>query len=126
MGYCSDYSLETNPELHYDNELTAKVAEAFMNAQPEYFRSWQEERDFAIRFVAGFAVLADVKWYECKDDIEKISKQFPDVAFAINRVGEDNDVEAYYVKNGDTEVQYRDVDTSRPSPQSEKFKELFK
>ncbi len=127
MGYYSTYSLETNPPLVFTDEFTLKVAEAFYDTQPDYFRNWDEGRfDFAIKFVKGERSLCDVKWYDCKDDIEKISKEFPGVAFAIHRVGEDNDVEAFYVQNGEIDVTFREVDTSRPSPKSEKFRELFK
>ena len=124
MGYYSNFTLETNPQMEPDTELTKQLAEAFRNTQPDYFQNWGDS-DLAVDFVTGESALCNVKWYDCAEDITKISMQFPDIAFAITRVGEDSDVEAFYAKDGTIEVGYRDVDLSRPSPTSDKFKELF-
>lgn len=124
MGYYSTFTLETNPPMEPDTDLTKQLAEAFRNTQPDYFRNWSNF-DLAVDFVAGKVSLYDIKWHDCAEDITKISMQFPDIAFAIKRLGEDSDVEAFYAKDGTIEVEYRDVDLSRPSPTSDKFKKLF-
>ena len=124
MGYYSNFTLETNPQMEPDTELTKQLAEAFRNTQPDYFRNWGDY-DFAVDFVTGKTSLREVKWYDCSSDILQISLKFPDIAFAITRVGEDFNVEAIYVKDGTIEVASREPDTSRPSPEDSKFRELF-
>ena len=124
MGYYSTFTLETNPPMEPDTDLTKQLAEAFRNTQPDYFRNFGIF-DFPVDFVTGKTSLYEVKWYDCGSDILQISLKFPDIAFAIHRVGEDSAVEAIYVKDGTIEVAGRDPDTSRPSPEDSKFKELF-
>jgi hypothetical protein len=124
MGYYSNFTLETNPQMVPDTELTNQLAEAFRNTQPDYFRNYSNF-DLAVDFVAGKVSLYEVKWYDCSSDILQISLKFPDIAFAIHRVGENFDVEAIYVKDGTIEVASREPDTSRPSPEDSKFRELF-
>lgn len=86
MGYYTYYTLTTDsstPEL--ENEMK----------KFDFLDKLDEEQ------WAG-----DAKWYGWDDDMEKLSKKFPDVLFTIEGRGEDStDIWGYYYKDGKSYVQ---------------------
>ena len=121
MGYYSDFFLETSPR-YIDDELASAIAEALMTTDA---RGYLGNFNFTKSFVKGNDALYGLKWYSCAKDFLEISKQFPDVAFAIKRVGEEGEVEGIYVTNGNSEIQMRQPNREIPRPKSIVFRNAF-
>ena len=121
MGYYSDFFLETSPS-YIDDKLASDIAKALMKTDASgYFDSI----GFTKSFIKGRSSAYGLKWYNCEKDFLEISKQFPDVAFAIKRVGEDGSVEGIYVTNGTSEIQNRPLNREIPRPKSILFRNAF-
>lgn len=79
MGYCTDYSLEVK-ELgsHTFKELDAAIEE--MNSDLESIdwggeHIWQNSSQ-------------PITWYDHEEDMGKLSRQFPDIIFALSGIGD--------------------------------------
>ena len=120
MGYSSDFFVEeTYPKLDADDIY--EVAKALMETDGgTYFYNIGEAQNF----LQGDG-LYGVQWYDCMQDFITISKNFPDIAFAIKRVGEGSEVEGIYVLNGESECRTKQPNMDIPEPRSEKFRKVF-
>ena len=80
MGYYTDYTITTDKAI------------------PEDFdEKFEQITDYSIYDME----LLNVKWYDHKDDMLKISKEYPDILFTVDGDGEDQgDVWREYYKNG--------------------------
>lgn len=80
MGYYSDFEVTTTPALE-----GASVSE------------WDSETIDA----GGWWSIADVKWYDWKEDLLRLSTEHPGSLIACRRSGEDNlDLEVAFFKGG--------------------------
>lgn len=107
MGYYSYYLLEAEGE----NE------EAFYNDMQEdivVLDNYSTLRD--VVEYEDMAYNDSCKWYDFKEDMEKISKEYPNTLFTIYRSGEEtSDMERVYFRNGKFEADIPQIRFAGPS-----------
>ena len=93
MGYYTYFNCRVIDEGSYDNEYIKKAANRLSEIM-DY--DGDEKEDF------NFISYDSMKWYECEDDMKKLSKEFPDMVFEISADGEESDdFWMEYFLNGD-------------------------
>lgn len=96
MGYCTNYSLETDATP--DSEVAENIAARLRDDEGEGdFVYALEEKIAGVEYGPRDAC----KWYEHQKDLVELSKQFPGVLFTLSGEGEENgDLWKLYVRNG--------------------------
>ena len=112
MGYYTNYYLTAkgypNPMTKGDAET---LAEDIRNSTDlEYVSFHKNMGDY------GYAIEADAeaKWYECEDDMYKLSKRWPGVLFDLRGDGEESeDLWEHYWLNGEVQKDGIVIQTNR-------------
>jgi len=87
MGYYTNYTLKTDQEEWVELELIKKLKEVSYQA------------DYALD-VDGSSY-ESCKWYSHEEDLNKFSKEYPDILFTLSGEGEESgDIWKAYHKNG--------------------------
>lgn len=89
MGYYTNYSLEIKGKGPIYNRLMAQVEDVVPNDTYGY----------------SLGALIDdraesIKWYNYKDDMKALSKEWPNVLFTMKCIGEDHEMWAVHFMNG--------------------------
>jgi len=87
MGYYSDYDLE----LVGSGPIYDKLKEEAHNIELAYRHSLEDVLRNGLH---------EVKWYQHEEDLNTISKNWPNVMFVLNCQGEDGEMWRVYSKNG--------------------------
>jgi hypothetical protein len=83
MGYYTDYTIEY--EGRNGASVDAEVSEKILNRLEE-ISGYNVFDEYYQKFV-----LDDAKWYNQREDMLKLSEEFPDCLFTVNGVGEEHD-----------------------------------
>lgn len=109
MGYYTYYSLEVHG---IKNVKEHKALQEIISKDCYAFRT-DDCDDYDCE--AYFPASDEVKWYEHEENMIKISKQFPNMTFCLEGVGEDReDMWRKYFHNGD--VEYCPAHIEYPAP----------
>lgn len=93
MGYCSTYII--TPCVDDENK-----AKEILDAIEKRSGYPIEENDSP-----GSGIIFDAKWYDSKDDLVEVSKEFPDTVIEMDVEGEERDDNwTIRVKNGEKEI----------------------
>ena len=91
MGYYSKYTVSA-----YDGQDKSYV-------YLEYRDDWESTFN-AITGFPFYHLDEETRWYDCEEDMIKVSKRYPDLLFEVERIGEDPDDRVIMrFKNGDSE-----------------------
>jgi len=107
MGYYSDFTIETRTFCSAETmrRVCQRINETIdMSITPfSYFELNDNIRD---EEEGCWEVKAwEMKWYDWEEDMGNISKEFPDIEFGVEKIGEDHD-DWYYglFKNGKSKL----------------------
>ena len=102
MGY---YSIHNIYAWHKDNPAIVLREDDLLEVD-----DFKEKFEEITSYTLPDAFEEDIKWYDCEEDMKKVSLAFPDYYFVVNRVGEEhcftdmtkfsNDVSCNQFKNG--------------------------
>lgn len=84
MGYYTYFTLEME-NLDDESNVTEEEVINTLIKESAWFDEWDREKDFDSLFND------DLKWYDWKDDMEKVSLSFPNVVFTLMGRGEEYD-----------------------------------
>lgn len=93
MGYYSTFNFSINEKITEDEKL--RIIDEFREAN----------EDFGYAIDEDGTAYEQCKWYEHDDDMEKLSKIYPNYVFSIERSGEESgDIDKTYYKNGKSQT----------------------
>jgi hypothetical protein len=99
MGYYTDYTIEY--EGRNGASVDAEVSEKILNRLEE-ISGYNVFDEYYQKFV-----LDDAKWYNQREDMLKLSEEFPDCLFTVNGVGEEHDdIWREFYLNGKIQISY--------------------
>lgn len=118
MGYYTYYAMEaknTKTGAYLDEALEAKICQ----------RLYEISKGAIIEDDSFYGCLGDsLKWYNHRDDMIDLSKEFPDVIFMLEGEGEERDDNwRLYVQNGEWEEVYATIVWNAPG--CEKFRNFY-
>lgn len=105
MGYLLTARIEFNGINQYDDAKYEQFAkDLFDKANFRYFFTDEDWLKNYIKKRSSF-ILHQVKWYDIDEDLETISKLYPDLKITAEVKGEDDDdYRMIYAYNGEVEV----------------------
>lgn len=117
MGYYTRYSLDWDGEGVREADVIAALGQV-----NEDFK--EDIEAYHTEFI-GDLFMEELKWYEHREDMIKVSRMFPDAIFTLYGEGEDySDIWKEYYKNG--KMQYAPARIVYPDYDESNMIELFK
>ena len=112
MGYITEYTLSVEQN---EKNIDIEIINEFIKEEKK------ENRDFMYVFYEdleyNYSIYGEGKWYDFDEDMEKLSKAFPDVVFRLEGDGEEtDDVWVKYYMGGKSQEAKRTVTVEEFNP----------